>query len=99
MVIFCPKFHSELNTIEGLWCHMKQFVGKKSDQTFLTMLRLISESRENFKERKIQLKLFHRFWRSLDAYNQGKTYAEILSLVFGQACKPDVVSHRKITKQ
>ena len=96
-VIFCPKFHSELNTIEGLWCHMKQYVRKKSDHTFLTILRLISESHKNFKERKIHLKLFRRFWRSLDAYNQGKTYAEILSLFFGQTCKPDVVSHCKIT--
>ena len=23
-MIFCQKFHSKLNTIEGLWCHMKQ---------------------------------------------------------------------------
>ena len=76
---------------------MKQFVRKKSDQIFLTMLRLISELRKNFKEQKIQLKLSRRFWRSLDEYNQNKTYAEILSLFFGQACKPDVVSHRKIT--
>ncbi|CAF3407145.1 unnamed protein product [Rotaria socialis] len=96
-VIFCPKFHCELNAIEGLWCHMKQYVRKKSDQTFPTMLRLISESRDNFKERKIHMKLFRRFWRSIDAYSQGKSYAEVLSLFFGQACKSDVVSHRKIT--
>jgi len=97
-VIFCPKFHCELNAIEGLWCHMKQYVRKKSDQTFSTMLYLIPESRENFKERKIHMKLLRRFWRSLDAYSQGKTYGEVLSFFFSQLCKPDVVSHRKITK-
>ena len=97
IMVICPKFHSELNAIEGLWCHMKQYVRKKSNQTFPTMLRLISESCENFQERKIQMKLFCRFWRFLDPYSQGKTYAEILSLFFGQACKPDGVSHRKIT--
>ncbi|CAF1911762.1 unnamed protein product, partial [Rotaria magnacalcarata] len=69
-VIFCPKFHCELNAIEGLWCHMKQYVRKKSDQTFSTMLRLIPQSRENFKERKIHMKLFRRFWHSLNAYDQ-----------------------------
>ena len=47
-VMFAPKLHCELNAIEGLWCHMKQYVRKMSDQTFPTMLRLIPESRENF---------------------------------------------------
>ena len=96
-VIFCPKFHCELNAIEGLWCHMKQYVRRKSDQTFPTMLRLIPESRENFKEREIQMKLFRRFWRSINAHSQGKTYGEVLSFFFSQLCKPEVVSHRKIT--
>ncbi|CAF1384088.1 unnamed protein product [Adineta ricciae] len=96
-VIFCPKYHCELNAIEGLWCHMKQYVRRKSDQTFPTMLQLIPESRENFKERKIHMKLFRRFWHSLDAYSQGKSYAEVLSLFFSQACESDIVAHRKIT--
>ena len=30
-VMFTPKFHCELNAIEGLWCHMKQYVRKMSD--------------------------------------------------------------------
>lgn len=95
-VIFCPKFHCELNAIEGVWCHMKQYVRRKSDQTFPTMLRLISESYGNFEDRKIHMKLFRRFWSSLDAYSQGKTYGEVLSLFFSQTCKQDVLSHRKI---
>ncbi|CAF1309414.1 unnamed protein product [Adineta ricciae] len=96
-VIFVPKFHCELNAIEGLWCHMKQYIRKTSDQSFPTMLRLLPESRDNFEQRQIHMKLFRRFWRSLDAYNQGKSYGEILSLFFSQSCKSSILSHRKIT--
>ena len=98
-VIFVPKFHCELNAIEGLWCDMKQYVRKMSDQTFPTMLRLIPESRENFKKRQIQMKLFRRFWRSLDMYSQGKSYGEVLNLFFGQSCKSEIVSHRRMTNR
>ena len=57
-VIFAPKFHCKLNATEGLWCYMKQYVCKNSDQTYPTMMHLIPESREMFAEREIQMKLF-----------------------------------------
>ena len=75
-IIFCPKFHYELNAIEGLWCDMKRYVRAKTDQPFPTMLRLIPQSRQNFEQRYIQLKLFRRFWRFIEAYSQGKSYSE-----------------------
>ena len=78
-IISVPKFHCELNAIEGLSCHMKQFVRKMTDQTFLTMMRLIPESRVNVIQKRIQLKLFRRFWRSLNAHNQAKSYGELLT--------------------
>ena len=81
-IIFVPKFHCELNAIEGLWHHMKQFVRKTTDQTFSTMMRPIPESRENFIDKKIQSKLFRRFCRSLNAYNQGKSDGEVLMFFF-----------------
>ncbi len=95
-VIFVPKFHCELNAIEGMWCHMKQLVRKMTDQTFPTMMRLIPESRENFAEKQIQLKLFRRFWRSLDVYEQGESYGEVLRFYFSGRSKQEVSSHRKI---
>jgi transposase len=52
-IIYCPKYHCELNAIEGLWCHQKAYVRSRSDQTFDKMIKLISESRINFAERKI----------------------------------------------
>ena len=96
-IIFAPKFHCELNPIEGLWCNQKQFVRARTDQTFSTMIRLIAESRTNFIEKKIYQKLFRRFWRCLYAYRSGQSYSDVLKLFFSNLCKGNVLSHRKIT--
>jgi hypothetical protein len=61
------------------------------------MLTLIPKSREDFQEKNIQLKLFRRFWRTLEAYNQGQSYSEVLKLFFSNFCVDDVISHRKVT--
>ncbi|CAF1391422.1 unnamed protein product [Adineta ricciae] len=73
-VIFRPKYHSELNAIEGLWCSQKAFVRSRTDQTFEKMTKLISESRAYFVERSIALKLFRRSWHAVEAYSQGQSY-------------------------
>jgi hypothetical protein len=62
-IIYCPKYHCELNAIEGLWCNQKAFVRSRTDQSFEKMIKLISDSRIHFVEREIALKLFRRFWR------------------------------------
>ncbi|CAF3511621.1 unnamed protein product, partial [Rotaria socialis] len=97
-VIFAPKFHCELNPIEGVWCHQKVFIRKHSDQTFNKMLRLIVQSRENFVEKKIYMKLLRRFWKAINAYQQGRTYGEVLKQYFSNQRKGAVTSHQKITK-
>ena len=96
-IIFNPKYHCELNPIEGVWCSRKRFVRQKSDQIFRTMLRLIPDSRVHFSDRNLQYKLFRRLWRTMNAYKEGRTYAEVLKLFFSGLCKYDIVSHRKIT--
>ncbi|CAF1284210.1 unnamed protein product [Rotaria sp. Silwood1] len=73
-VLYVPKYHCELNPIEGYWCHMKQFVRKHNDQTFNKMVSLIGEARKNFEDRQIYLKLCRRFWKTLMAYNDGQYY-------------------------
>ena len=96
-IIYCPKYHCELNAIEGLWCNQKAYVRSRTDQSFETMIKLISESRKHFVEREIALKLFRRFWRSIEAYSQGQSYADVLKLFFSQLCKTAVQSHRRIS--
>lgn len=94
---WCPKFHCELNVIEGLWCSQKMFVRRKTDQTYNTMLKLIVESREHFKEREIYLKLLRRFWRCLQAYKDNKSYAEVMKMFFSTKCEGTVKSHTRIS--
>ena len=60
-IIFCPKYHCELNTIEGLWCNQRTYIRSRTDQTLDGMIQLISESHEHFVKRQIALKLFRRF--------------------------------------
>jgi hypothetical protein len=96
-IIYCPKYHFELNAIEGLWCNQKVYVRSRSDQTFDKMIKLISESRINFAKRKISLKLFRRFCHAIEAHSQFQTYADVLKLFFSQLCKAAVQLHRKRT--
>jgi hypothetical protein len=76
---------------------MKQFIRKKTDQNYNTLLRLIEESRSNFQHQKVHLKLFRRFWHTIQAYNEGKTYHEVLQQFFDKNCIGTVKSHRRIT--
>jgi hypothetical protein len=61
------------------------------------MLKLISESRQVFTDKRIHLKLFRRFWRTLYVYHEGQTYEQVLRLFFGSSSSGMVQSHRKIT--
>ena len=96
-IIFCPKYHCELNAIEGLWCNQKAYIRSRTDQTFDRMIQLISESREHFVKKRIALKLFRRFWRSVEAYSCGLRYADVLKFFFRELSSASVQSHRKIS--
>mgnify|MGYP006897134871 CR=1 FL=1 len=76
---------------------MKQFIRKRTDQTYNTFLRLMAEARINFHHQNIHIKLFRRFWHSIEAYQQGKTYQEVLQQFFDNRCSATVKSHRRIT--
>lgn len=96
-VVFCPKFLCELNCIEGLWCNQKAYVRRRTDQTYPTMLRLINESREHFQTQQIHLKLLRRFWRCLEAYRGGQTYAQVLQMFFSSTYTGKSSSHTHIS--
>ena len=80
-----------------MWCHEKAFVRKHSDQTFNKLMQLISQSRQNFEDKKMSMNLFRRFWKAMISYDQGKTYSQVLQLFFNNHCIGTVVSHSKIT--
>lgn len=95
-VIFTPKYHCELNPIEGLWCSMKRYVRTNGDQSFNTMMKLIPMAREHFIERRIHLKLIRRFWTTMVEYDRGTPYEDVLKLFFSNLCKSQIISHRRI---
>lgn len=94
---WCPKFPCELNVIEGLWCSQKLFVRRNTDQTYNTMLTLIVKSRENFREREIYLKLLRRFWWCLKAYDEGRSYTDVMKMFCSTKCEGTVTTHTRIS--
>jgi hypothetical protein len=96
-IMFTPKYHCETNPIEGYWCHSKQYIRKETDQSFQKLIILMPEAKQNFIDREIHLKLFRRFWKTIQAYSEGKDYREVLTMFFSGLCKDKIISHRKIT--
>ena len=96
-IIFTPKFHCETNFIEGYWCHSKHYIRKYTDQSYQRLISLIPESKVNFIEKQIHLKLFRRFWRTIGAYGDGQDYRQVLTMFFSGLCKDNIKSHRGIT--
>ena len=50
ILLFWPKFHCELNPFESVRCFIKQYIKRKTDRTFETMVHLIEEAKVEFKE-------------------------------------------------
>ena len=95
--LFCPKFHCELNPIEGLWCYMKNFIRKYTDQSFEQLQELTNQSLVNFKDPGYNFKLWRRFWRLLALYKEGKTYEEVLQSLFSKNSQGTAKYHLKVT--
>ena len=93
---FCPKYHCEINPIEGLWCDLKRFIRTHTDQKYDTMKNLLIKSRQEFIEKELYLKLIKRFWYVLYAYKKDVSYCDVLKTYFGGKTKANIVSHRKI---
>jgi hypothetical protein len=96
IIKFCPKFHCELNPIEGLWCQMKQWVRKRTNQTFNKMKTLMEESKQVFTKNLVNAKLWRRFWQGLNMYNDPKlNYLDIIVLLYGARTRENL-NHRFI---
>jgi transposase len=95
-IIYCPKYHCEFNPIEGVWCYMKNYVRKHTDQKFSTMIKLITTSMELFKKEKRSTKLWRRFWRAMKLYSTGYTYKQVMNILFGANTMGNIKHHRRI---
>ena len=70
---------------------------KKNDQVFENFKNLIHESRQLLKNHPLNRKLWRRFWKTIVAYNDGKSYSWILKSYFDVNCSENVNHHRRIT--
>ena len=50
-IIWCPKYHCELNPIEGLWCDLKRYVRKHNKQDINKLLNLILDAMDEFEKK------------------------------------------------
>ena len=60
------------------------------------MTNLVDQSRQNFSQKFIHLKLFRRFWKALQAYHDGKSYEQVLKLFYSNLCVGKINAHRRI---
>ena len=95
--MFVPKYHCELNPIEGFWCYIKQYVRKRTDQKYETMKMLIYEGIEEYKKSELNKKLWNRYWKTIALYNQDYTYHQVLQTLFGAKSYDQIKTHRKNT--
>ncbi len=96
-IFYCPKYHCELNPIEGVWCYVKWFVRKNNDQDFKKFNELIVKGFKYYEAKKLNIKLWNRFWKAIDMYDGGSTYQEVLEELFGAKSSASIKSHKKIT--
>jgi hypothetical protein len=60
------------------------------------MVELMNKSRDIFKEKGINLKLWNRFFNTVKDYSNNLTYEEILKKYYGTNIKTNILSHRRI---
>ncbi|CAF1133361.1 unnamed protein product [Brachionus calyciflorus] len=87
---FLPKYHCELNPIEQYWAYLKNRFRKFNEQSTneRLIIKLILDSREEYKIINMNSKIVGRFWRVVESYNVGEDYKTVM--------KKHLKSHRRI---
>ncbi len=58
-------------------------LSKRRRAGFEALHKLLNYAMHSYKSSNLNFKLWLRFWKTLDAYNNGKTYHEFLQTFFG----------------
>ena len=95
-LINIPKFHCELNPIEGFWCSSKQYVRKRTDQKYETMIQLIGESKKNFQNNHKMASFESVFGGALKCIIIISTINMLWIIYMAKKQKKKKISHRKI---
>ncbi len=60
------------------------------------MIKLIETTKDMFKNQNINLRLWNRFFNTINDYKNNASYEEILKKYFGIKTKANVIEHRTI---
>lgn len=79
----------------GFFCDTKAYVRKNNDQDYSKLNNLLIESFEQYKSKKLGIKLWYRFWRTIEMYQMNASYEEVLQTLFGAKSTATITSHKK----
>jgi len=79
--------------VTASWTQLKVY--KNNDQDFSKLLDLIKDGLRLFKDKKLNIKLWNRFWVALDMYNNDSSYQEVLTKLFGAKSSSCTQTHKK----
>lgn len=83
-----------MNPIEGVWCSLKRYVRTHNEQDYSKLFGLILEAIDKYEEKKLNIKLWKRFWDCIEMYKNGLKYCDVLIELFGAKSIP-THSHKK----
>ncbi len=84
-----------MNPVEGVFCDLKYFVRKNNDQDFTKFNKLLKDAFIQYQEKKLNIKLWNRFWNALEMYENDCTYQEVIEALFGAKSSGFVKNHKK----
>ena len=89
-VMFIPKFHCELNPIERVWCHAKQYTRTHCDYSFPNLEKIVDTALDS-----VSIDLIRKYFRKVReyhrAYREGNTLGKEMQTILKR-----YKSHRRV---
>ena len=73
LIIFCPKFHRELNFIEGFWCAAKWYASENCECSLEGLRKIVPAALDSVSAISIN-RYYNHGARVIDAYADGFKY-------------------------
>ena len=89
-VMFIPKFHCELNPIERVWCHAKQYTRTHCDYTFAGLEKTIDAALNS-----MTVELVRKYFRKVREYQRAYREGNIVGKEMQNTLKI-YKSHRRV---
>eukprot|EP00733_Pompholyxophrys_punicea_P002077 Pompholyxophrys_punicea_v1_NODE_1381_length_749_cov_5.442363.p1 type:complete len:108 gc:universal NODE_1381_length_749_cov_5.442363:164-487(+) len=88
-VLFLPKYHCELASMERVWCHIKYFVRQECDYTYPSLKEHVPKCLD-----KIDVDMIRKFFRKSRDY--GRAYSNGATCTSVETEVKKFKSHRRV---